>query len=54
MEKLEAASKVIEDKMADPAFYKDPDFNKENDAYLKMQKELNEKMEQWEELVEKL
>ncbi|MEM9547891.1 MAG: ABC-F family ATP-binding cassette domain-containing protein [Bacteroidota bacterium] len=54
MEKLEAASKVIEEKMADPAFYKDPDFNKENDAYLKMQKELNEKMEEWEELVEKL
>ncbi len=54
MEKLEAASKVIEEKMADPAFYKDPDFNKENDAYQKMQKELEDKMNQWEELVEKL
>ena len=54
MEKLEIASKVIQDKMADPAFYKDPDFNKENDAYQKMQSELNEKMSEWEELVEKL
>ena len=54
MEKLETASKVIEDKMADPAFYKDPDFNKENEAYQKMQKELEEKMMEWEELVEKL
>jgi len=54
MEKLEESSKVIEEKMADPAFYKDPDFNKENDAYQKMQKELNQKMNEWEELVEKL
>ncbi len=54
MEKLEEASKIIEEKMADPTFYKDPDFNKENDAYQKMQKELNDKMTQWEELVEKL
>ena len=54
MEKLEAASKIIEEKMADPAFYKSPDFNKENDSYQKMQKELEDKMNQWEELVEKL
>jgi ATP-binding cassette subfamily F protein 3 len=54
MEKLENASKLIEEKMADPAFYKDPDFNKENDAYQKMQKELEEKMSEWEDLVEQL
>lgn len=54
MEKLENASKLIEEKMADPAFFKDPDFNKENDAYQKMQKELEEKMMEWEDLVEKL
>lgn len=54
MEKLEASSKIIEEKMADPAFYKDPDFNKENDAYQKMQNDLEEKMAEWEELVEKL
>ncbi|MDF1699092.1 MAG: ABC-F family ATP-binding cassette domain-containing protein [Saprospiraceae bacterium] len=54
MEKLEGESKQIEEKMADPAFYKDPDFNKENDRYQQMQKELNKKMEEWEEWVEKL
>jgi len=54
MEKLEANSKVIEVKMADPAFYNNPDFNNQNDAYQKMQKDLEEKMTQWEELVEKL
>jgi len=54
MEKLETKSKEIEDKMGDPAFYKDPSFNDENDRYQKMQKKLGEKMEEWEMLVEKL
>ena len=54
MEKLEEESKKIEEKMADPAFYKDPEFNKENDRYQKMQKELAEKMAEWEDWVEKL
>jgi len=54
MEKLEAASKVIEEKMADPAFYKDPEFDKENMAYQKLQKDLSEKMEEWEGLVGQL
>jgi ATP-binding cassette subfamily F protein 3 len=54
MEKLEANSKLIEDKMADPAFYKDPSFNDENDRYQKMQSELEQKMNEWEEWVEQL
>ena len=54
MTKLEEESKVIEEKMADPAFYKDPAFNEENDKYQKMQKTLEDKMEEWEVLVDKL
>ncbi len=54
MEKLEADSKIVEDKMADPSFYKDPSFNDENDRYQKMQNELGQKMEEWEKWVEKL
>jgi len=54
MEKLETESKAIEEKMADPAFYKDPSFNEENAKYLKMQKDLDAKMENWESLVEQL
>ena len=54
MEKLEVDSKVVEEKMADPAFYNDPSFNDENDRYQKMQSELDQKMTEWEEWVEKL
>ncbi len=54
MEKLEKESKIIEEKMADPAFYKDPSFNEQNNAYQKMQSELEAKMEEWELQVEKL
>jgi len=54
MEKLEKSSQVIEEKMMDPSFYKDPSFNDENANYQKMQSDLSEKMTQWEELVEKL
>ena len=54
MEKLEKDSKVISDKMADPAFYKDLTFNEQNAKYQEMQKELGAKMEEWEVWVEKL
>jgi len=51
---LEADMKVIEDKMLDPDFFKAPEFDAENEKYLKMKETLNEKTEEWEELVEKL
>lgn len=54
MEKLESAGKEIEVKMADPAFYSDPTFHAENEKYQKMQGELEQKMSEWESLVEKL
>lgn len=54
MEKLESAGKEIEVKMADPAFYNDPKFHAENEKYQKMQGELEQKMSEWESLVEKL
>ena len=54
MEKLEKENSEIEAKMGDPSFFKDPNFNVENDRYVKQQKELETKMEEWEELVDKL
>lgn len=54
IDKLESKKAQIEEKMADPSFFKSPDFTKENDAYLKIQSELENMTMEWENLVEQL
>ncbi|MEE9437426.1 MAG: ABC-F family ATP-binding cassette domain-containing protein [Saprospiraceae bacterium] len=52
--KIEEDCKVIEDKMADPMFYKSTEFDGENKKYKVLQSNRENKTNEWEKLVELL